>query len=253
MHTNRLLRTEEFEVTVAGSPGTVDDVLPGLTTADRVAVVTHTPGGSLAAGPLLLAAVGRYYEELRRQRDEFYRYPSYFVVHVGELRAYHGWLDVWAEHKEVVVPAHGEAVLEALHDRAVTRVLLEDVTPGSGQLMRETANWFLEDVRDVWSFTPGRHSGGVSVRPSPAAARLVRMAVDASHGVIPEETGDRIRAEADEPQAFERLSPEEGLRLVCGYGAAPDVLGQSEDYLARHGADQNVMAAHRYVAGPDSP
>ena len=135
MHTSRSMRTDEFEVTVAGTRGTFDDILPGLTTADRIAIVTHTPGGSLAAAPLLLAAVGRYYEILRRERDEFYRYPGYFVVHVGELRAYHGWLDVWPQHKEVVVAAHAEAVLEAIHDRDVTRVVLEAAPAGTGYLI----------------------------------------------------------------------------------------------------------------------
>ena len=107
------------------------------------------------------------------------------MIHVGELRAYHGWLDVWAEHKEVVVASHGEAVLEALHDRGVSRVLLEDVSPGAGVLMRENADWFLEDVVDVLNFTPGRTTGGVTVRPSAAAGTLVALAVEASHGLIP--------------------------------------------------------------------
>ena len=57
MHTSRSMRTDEFEVTVAGTRGTFDDILPGLTTADRIAIVTHTPGGSLAAAPLLPAFV----------------------------------------------------------------------------------------------------------------------------------------------------------------------------------------------------
>jgi hypothetical protein len=47
-------------------------------------------------------------------------------------------------------------MLEALHDRAVTRVLIEAAPAGAGNLMRETANWFVEDVRDILSFTPGR-------------------------------------------------------------------------------------------------
>ncbi len=247
MHTSRMIRTDEFAITAGGAPATLEEVLPGLTTADRVAVVTHTPGGSLAAAPLLLAAVGRYYEELRRERDDFYRYPSYFVVHVGGLQAYHGWLDVWAEHKEVVVPANAEAVLDALHDRGVTRVLLEDVTPGPGVLMRETVNWLLEDVRDVLRFTPGVREGSLTVRPSEAAARLVRQAVDASQGLLPDETARRLVEQADLPQAFERISPHDALGLICGYGAVPGVIGQSEDYLARHGADARTMELHRYV------
>jgi len=247
MHTSRSMRTDEFEVTVAGTRGTFDDILPGLTTADRIAIVTHTPGGSLAAAPLLLAAVGRYYEILRRERDEFYRYPGYFVVHVGELRAYHGWLDVWPEHKEVVVAAHAEAVLEAIHDRDVTRVVLEAAPAGTGYLMRETANWFLEDLRDILSFTPGRSVGALTVRPSAAAARLVRRAVEASHGIVPQETGAGIQARAHQPQAFDRLTPLEGLQLLCGYGPVPDVIGQGADYLARHGANQGVMALHQFT------
>lgn len=247
MHTSRSMRTGEFEVTVAGASGTLDDILPGLTTADRIAIVTHTPGGSLAAAPLLLAAVGRYYEILRAEREEFYRYPGYFVVHAGELRAYHGWLDVWPEHKEVVVAAHAEAVLEALHDRDVTRVLLEAAPAGTGYLMRETANWFLEDVRDIFSFTPGRSAGPLTVRPSAAAARLVRKAVQASHGIVPEQTGAAIQARARQPQAFDRLTPVEGLRHLCGYGPAPEVIGQGADYLARHGANREVMAPHQFT------
>ncbi len=252
MHTNRLLRTPDFGFTVDGTEAVFDDVLPGLTTADRVAIVTRTPGGSLAAAPLLLAAVARYYEELRAQRDDFYRYPSYFVVHVGELRAYHGWLDVWAEHKEVVVPAEAEAVLDALHDRGITRVLLEDVAPAGGELMRETANWFLEDVRDVYSFTPGRDFGALTVRSSPAGAKFVREAVKASRGLLPEQVAAEITARADQPQAFERLSGEQGLGRICGYGATPGIIGQSADYLARHGATDQVMVPHRYeVASSD--
>ena len=218
MHTSRSMRTDEFEVTVAGTRGAFDDILPGLTTADRIAIVTHTPGGSLAAAPLLLAAVGRYYEILRRERDEFYRYPGYFVVHVGELRAYHGWLDVWPEHKEVVVAAHAEAVLEAIHDRDVTRVVLEAAPARAGYLMRETANWFLEDLRDILSFTPGRSAGALTVRPSAAAARLVRRAVEASHGIVPQQTGAGIQAVHTNPR------PSTGSHLVraCSYCAATD-------------------------------
>ncbi|MFI7067476.1 hypothetical protein ACIBL3_41230 [Kribbella sp. NPDC050124] len=247
MHTSRSMRPHEFKVTADGKPGTLDDVLPGLTTADRLAIVTHTPGGSLAAAPLLLAAVGRYYELLRTERDEFYRYPGYFVVHVGELRAYHGWLDVWAEHKEVVVDANAEAVLDALHDRGITRVLLEDVEPARGELMRETANWFIEDIQDVLSFTPGHSEGALTVRPSAAASRLVRLAVQASHGVIPPETGATVQAGADRPQAFERLTPLAGLQLMCGYGPTPHVIGQSDEYVARHGATLETMGRHLFA------
>jgi hypothetical protein len=120
------MSTAGFEIMVDGRPATFDSVLPELTVNDRVGVVTQSPGGSLAAAPLLLASVARYYELLRGRGDKFYRYPGYYVIHVGRQHAYHGWLDVWSANKEVVVASHGEAVLEALNDRAITRVVLED-------------------------------------------------------------------------------------------------------------------------------
>jgi hypothetical protein len=112
--------------------------------------------------------------------------------------------------------------------------------------MREMANWFLEDVRDILSFTPGRGAGALTVRPSAAAARLVRRAVEASHGIVPEETGAGIQARARQPQAFDRLTPLEGLQQLCGYGPVPEVIGQGADYLARHGANRKVMAPHQF-------
>lgn len=252
MHTSRTIHTAEFEVTVDGRPGTLDDALPALTTRDRIAVVTRSPGGAIAAAPLLLAAAGRYYENLRAERDDdFYRYPAHFVVHVGEIRGYHGLLDVWPEHREVVVPAHGEAVLEALHDRAVTRVLLEATTPADGELMRENANWFLEDVRDVLVFDPERDLGPLGVRPSAAAVGMVEGTVRASAGVVTEEAAAALVARAAQPRLFAKIPRAEALGWLCGYGVTPDVLGQSPEYLARNGADAAVMKKHHFaVAAP---
>lgn len=247
MHTSKSMRTAEFAFAVDGRETDFDGVLPGLTTADRVAVVTHTPGGAIAAAPLLLASVGRYYEVLRSERDDFYRYPSYFVVHVGELRGYHGALDVWADHKEVVVPSHGEAVLEALHDRAVTRVVLEDVAPADGVLTRENAQWFLEDVRDVLSFVPGEPDGPITVRPSDEAARLAESAVDASRSVLTDDESRRLLGHAPARQAFRRLSVTEGLARLCGYGPTPENLGMSRHYLEMHHAGDVVVQRHTHT------
>jgi hypothetical protein len=111
--------------------------------------------------------------------------------------------------------------------------------------MRETANWFLEEVKDVLTFTPGRTEGAFSVQPSPAAARLIRLAAEASHGILPNDAEARVKASAHQPQAFERITRSEGLRHMCGYGETPKILGQDSDYLARHGARPDVMAPHR--------
>lgn len=56
MHTSKTLSLNGFDITAQGTSATLDDVLPDLTVHDRLAIVTNSPGGSLAAAPLLLAA-----------------------------------------------------------------------------------------------------------------------------------------------------------------------------------------------------
>ncbi len=34
--------------------------------------------------------------------------------------------DVWPDHKEVTVPDHAEELLQAINDRGITRLLVED-------------------------------------------------------------------------------------------------------------------------------
>lgn len=248
MHTGSMIFTSDFGFAVDGEQATFDEVLPGLSTSDRVAIVTCSPGGSLAAAPLLLAAAGRYYELWRARKKDFYRYPDYYVIHVGQLRGLHGWLDVWPEHKDVVVAAHGEAVLEALVDRGITRVLLEDAGTAGGEFMRENANWFLEDVRDVLAFSGSATSGGdIEVRPSTAAVELTVRAAEAIRGLIPDDDIARLVAEAGLPRGFRRLSNVDGLRQIAAYGPTPGALGQRDDYLRRHCAGAEVVARHRFT------
>ena len=71
--------------------------------------------------------------------------------------------------------------------------------------------------------------------------------MEASHGIVPAETGAGIQARAHQPQAFDRLTPLAGLRQLCGYGPVPDVIGQGADYLARHGANAEVMVPHQFT------
>jgi hypothetical protein len=243
------MSTSEFEIRVDGGPATFDDVLPEFTVNDRIGVVTQSPGGSLAAAPLLLASVARYYELLRDQGDEFYRYPGYYVIHVGRQHAYHGWLDVWSANKEVVVAPHGEAVLEALNDRAITRVVLEDAGNAPGELMRENVNWLLKDVRDVLTYVPGIGHGGITIKPSDPAAELIARAARASHGVLSDEGIEEIVGRSGQPQAFNRIACSDALGQLCAYGPTPGVLGQDADYLRRHGADESTMRPHRFSVG----
>ncbi|MEH7378314.1 hypothetical protein [Neobacillus drentensis] len=50
----------------------------------------------------------------------------------------HSWMDIWPPHKEVVVEDDPEQILEAINDRGITRLLVEDISPSSATFLRET-------------------------------------------------------------------------------------------------------------------
>ena len=129
MHSSVALSSTDFSFTLAGAPASLADILPGFTERDRLGIVVRRPCGIVGASTLLMAAVTAFFD---RQRDihgdeEFFVYPDYFAFHLGGPLGAGGWLDIWPEHKEVVVPqADEETLLRAINDRGVTRLLVQD-------------------------------------------------------------------------------------------------------------------------------
>jgi len=63
-------------------------------------------------------------------------------------------LDVYPGHKEVVVPDEAEALLEAINDRAITWLLVEDCEPAPAPLRRETLASACSRIRGVFAYSP---------------------------------------------------------------------------------------------------
>ena len=126
MHTSRELSADSFAITVDGRAAALDAVLPGFGERDRVGVVVRRPLGGAGASLLVLAAVTGFYDEQRRRGEPFFIYPDYFVFHAGRPLGDHRKLDVWPSHKEVVVEGGAEALLRAVNDRAITRLVVDD-------------------------------------------------------------------------------------------------------------------------------
>lgn len=250
MHTSTTMKTPEFDYSSNGAPITFDDVLPDFRTNDRVGILTHTPGGSFAAAPLLLAAIGRFYELLIATGEDFYAYPDFYVFHVDRLRGHHGKIDVWPQHKEVVVDADPESILEAINDRGITRLLLEAAPPAGATLLRETVTAAESRLRDVFTFVSGdQAAGGLHVTASSAAQAFIIDAIEVSRGVIDDATAERCIGAASAPQRLQRITTTEAVRVICGLGEASPALGFSADYISRHGLDETVMAQHRLKIG----
>jgi hypothetical protein len=154
MHSAKELSSEAFSLTVDGNPARLEDVFPWFQAQDRLGVVVRHPGGVVGASVLIMAAVTRFYDYQRSSGRDFFIYPDYFVFHVGEQQGDHSMFDIWPGHKEVVVPDDPEEILRAINDRGITRLLVEDGTPGSPRFERYTRESAESRIRSALAYAP---------------------------------------------------------------------------------------------------
>ena len=153
MHTTGLA-TDDFELTIDGRKATIEALFPGFTEHDRLGIVIGSDLAAAGAGTLVLAAVTAFYDRLRAGQDEFFAYPDYFAFHVGGERGSLCKLDIYPEHKEVVVADEAEQILRAINDRGVTRLLVIDGPARSPDLGRDTRASAQRRIRTAIAYSP---------------------------------------------------------------------------------------------------
>lgn len=223
------------------------DIFPNFTTRDRVGIVAVEPGDSLKAAPLLLASVGAFYEELYAAKKDFYLYPDYFVFHIGEMRGRHSTLDVWPQSKEVVVPADPQALLAAINDRGITRLILPVGSGASGIVMVHAAQLAARRLSTVLTTDPS--SGGATwmVKPSDPAAAMIAGCAKISRDLLGEELADQWTADASTLQRYSEIDVDECLSALCTVGPTDKSLGFSKDYRLQAGLTEKILARDRYT------
>ncbi len=223
MHSSRELASSSFAVTVAGVPATVADVLPGFSAADRLGIVVRRPCGAVGASALILATITAFYDEYRARSEDFFVYPDYFVFHVARSHGRHSSLDIWPAHKEVVVDDDPEEVLRAINDRAITRLLVDDGSPGERAFARETLASARDRIRSALAYTTtGRtRDADVAVAANDVTEVYVRGVLEQSEEV-PAAERERLAAartglhEDGRPvETYRRIAVEEALGLLA--------------------------------------
>jgi hypothetical protein len=136
MHSSRELRSSLFRIVVADREVRLTDLFDGFGEHDRLGVVVRRPCGGVGASALITATITAFYLHRARGSD-FFVYPDYFLFHVGRPLGDHARLDIWPRHKEIVVPDDPEKILEAVNDRAITRLVVEDGGPSEPELEPE--------------------------------------------------------------------------------------------------------------------
>jgi hypothetical protein len=217
-----------FEIAVAGRPARLEELLDGFGEHDRLGVVMSRPCGAVGASALITAAITAFYDVQRTRRDDFFIYPDYYLFHVGGPLGDHARLDIWPRRKEVVVEADPRRILEAIDDRAITRLLVEDGPAVERELDPETLASARNRIVTCLAYSPSGRVRDPDVRITSNAVTegYVEAILD------PEARMERLRAEGAGGQLRA-----DTIALRAGE-VAPDVrkeIGLARRELVEHG------------------
>jgi hypothetical protein len=190
-----------FAIEVASRPGRVEDLFGGFGEQDRLGLVMGSPCGAVGASALITATITAFYDIHRARGDDFFVYPDYYLFHVGRPLGDHARLDVWPRRKEVVVGERPQEILEAINDRAITRLVVEDGEPGEPALDDEAVASARARITTCLAYSPtGRvRDADVRIAGNEVTEGYVEAILD------PESRIARLRAEADADGAAEAV------------------------------------------------
>jgi hypothetical protein len=164
MHSSYELRSDSFAVEIEGRPASLSDLFPGFGEQDRLGVVVRAPCGAVGASALICATITAFYDIQRANREEFFVYPEYYLFHAGGPHGDHARLDVFPRRKEPVVEDEPKALLEALNERAITRLVVEERTPRPAELDRAELESARGRLLSCLAYSPAGRVAGADVR-----------------------------------------------------------------------------------------
>src|SRR4051812_24830386 len=182
-----------FEVRLAGRRASIEELFPRFGEHDRLGLVMRRPCGAVGASTLIAATITAFYDIQRSRAKDFFIYPDYYLFHVGGRLGDHARLDVWPSRKEVVVEDDPARILEAIDDRAISRLLVEDGPRGHADLDAEAVASARARVASCLAYSAsGRVSGGdVRIAGNEVTEGYVTAVLD------PEARMERLRSEGE--------------------------------------------------------
>jgi hypothetical protein len=170
VHTTKVLNSLDFTIKINGQEGVLEDIFPLFNKNDRLGIVVRRPGGGIGASGLLMAAITRFYDFYRlmlgNEPNKLRIYPDFFIFHIGKRHMNYYWLDIWPMHKEVILEDDPELILEAINDRGITRLLVEDNMPSNKSFLRETISSAESRIVSALAYSQGGRveNGDVSIK-----------------------------------------------------------------------------------------
>ncbi|WP_150459971.1 hypothetical protein [Nesterenkonia ebinurensis] len=249
MHTAGLMRTREFGFKARGEDSEFADLLPHFDSRDRIGIVAVEPGDALSASALLLAAIGAFYEELKDTEEDFYLYPEFYVFHVGGMQGFHSKLDIWPQSKEVVVPRDPQALLAAINDRGITRLILPRRPRSSGTLMLHAVQRAERTLRSILVTTSSLEEAEWAVEPSAAAAEMIMRCAQVSEPLLGQPVAEQWVTEPESAQYYSSVEFKEALEILCSLGATDKFFGFTDTYRNATGISETTLERDTYEVG----
>lgn len=199
MHTTELMKSEDFSFSVDGKKGSIDDIFKDFNEHDRVGIIVSEPGGVAGTSALLMASITRFYDFHRRnlgdKPGQVWIYPDFFIFHIGQLCIDGFFMDIWPPHKDVIVEDDPEQILEAVNDRGITRLIVEDIEPVEGVFLKETLSSakFRIQTAVVYSSSGRTGNGNIEVKSCEAAEEMVIASLNRSESLSDSQRSELIK------------------------------------------------------------
>jgi hypothetical protein len=170
MHAAKL-KPEMFQVTRDDQPGAMEKVFSEWDRHDRFGIVIHETWGAMGASLLIQGTIAEFYRA-RRAVGIKDIYPEIYAFHVGRDFGDLSMFDFWPFHKEVVVANHPASVLQAINDRAITRLAVPVGRVRSYNFMWPEWAAAKDRVRTVIGYHSSGVTPGADIRISATTAEV---------------------------------------------------------------------------------
>jgi hypothetical protein len=173
VHTATYLNRSTIRAERAGRAITLDDVFPDWNEHDRLGIVVDSAYGVVGASLLIQIASLLFYEIKPQRREAVKRYPELYAFLVERPAGDLAMFDFYPRRREVVVPRDPAAMVDAVNDRAITRLLVVDGSAGEVQLGWDERNAALDRIVSAYAYSPtGRVAAGDLVLTGSADTEL---------------------------------------------------------------------------------
>lgn len=214
MHTSEIMETQDFSFSIAGEKASIDNIFKGFNAQDRLGIIVSKPGAIAGTSALLMAAITRFYDfyrpNLGNKADQIRIYPDFFIFHINQLQIDSFFLDIWPPHKNVIVEDDPEQILEAVNDRGITRLIVEDIKPVEGVFLKETLSSAKFRIKTAIAYSPsGRiNNANLEVTSCQTAEKMLIDSLQRTQSLSDKQRTDLIK---------QRKKLLEGKKIVESY------------------------------------